>query len=256
VLAAVLLFAALVLPPKPDGHINDYAGVLSSGERQALERSLTEREAATGAQMVIAIFPSLEGESLEDYSIRLAQQWRVGQKTLDNGVILLVFLKERKIRMEVGYGLEPVVTDAVAASIERDRIAPRFREGRYAAGLDAAVAAVFERVGAGAGKPAAPPPPGPGRGGGSTPVVGFVVLLGVILFIVFRNALGGRGAGRSGYTAGGQGWQAPVIMSLPWWLGRGRGGGGGFGGGGFGGGGGGFSGGGGGFGGGGASGDW
>ena len=102
VLAAVLLFAALVLPPRPDAHVNDYASVLSSAERQALERSLTEREAATGAQMVIAIFPSLEGESLEDYSVRLAQQWRVGQKALDNGVVLLVFLKERKIRMEVG----------------------------------------------------------------------------------------------------------------------------------------------------------
>src|SRR5215470_4637372 len=104
--------------------------------RQALERRLTERESATGVQMVIAIFPALEGESLEDYSIRLAQQWRIGQKKLDNGVILLVFLDDRKVRLEVGYGLEPVVTDAAAAQIIRENIAPRFREGRYAAGLD------------------------------------------------------------------------------------------------------------------------
>src|SRR5438067_10745929 len=69
--------------------------------------------------MVIAIFPSLEGESLEDFGIRLAERWRIGQKSLDNGVILLVFVKERRVRMEVGYGLEPVLTDALASPIVR-----------------------------------------------------------------------------------------------------------------------------------------
>src|SRR5438876_2583039 len=112
--------------------------------------------------MVIAIFPSLEGESLEDVSIRLAEQWKVGRKGVDNGVVLVVFLKERKLRIEVGYGLEPVITDIVSAAIIRDAIAPRFREQRYAAGLDAAVDAVFARIGGGPPpKPAAPrAPPG------------------------------------------------------------------------------------------------
>jgi uncharacterized protein len=107
---------------------------------------LADRERATGVQMVIAVFQSLEGESLEDYSIRLAQQWRIGQKGLDNGLILLVFLQERKVRVEVGYGLEPTITDVVASQVIRESIAPRFREGRYAAGLEAAVAAVFQRI--------------------------------------------------------------------------------------------------------------
>ena len=105
--------------------------------------------------MFMAIFPSLEGDSVEDVAVRLEERWKVGRKGLSNGVLLVVFLKERKLRIEVGYGLEPVITDAVAASIIRDVIAPRFREQRYAAGLDAAVDAVFARIGGG---PAPPPP--------------------------------------------------------------------------------------------------
>ena len=117
---------------------------------------MTERERATGAQMVIAIFPSLEGESLEDFSIRLAERWRVGDKKLDNGVIFLVFVQERRIRLEVGYGLEPVLPDAVASQIIREQIGPRFREGRWADGLMAAVDAVFARIDT---RGATPPPP-------------------------------------------------------------------------------------------------
>jgi uncharacterized protein len=249
VLAAALAFAALAIPAAPGGHVNDYAGALSAGDRQALERRLTERESATGAQMVVAIFPSLQGESLEDYAIRLAQQWRVGQKKLDNGVILLVFLAERKARMEVGYGLEAVVTDAVAAQIIREAIAPPFRERRYAAGIEAAVSAVFARV-TSTGPDGSAPRGGAGRGGSAMTVVAFVILLAVIAFILLQEMFGARRvARRNVYTAGGGGWSAPVILPLPWW----RGGGGGSGGGGDDGG---FSGGGGGFGGGGASGDW
>ena len=245
-LSAVVVLAALTIPPAPAAHLNDYARVLGRDDQQTLERRLTEQENATGTQMVVAIFKSLEGESLEDYSIRLAQQWRIGQKKLDNGVILLVFLAERKVRLEVGYGLEPVVTDAVAAQIIRESIAPRFREGRYAAGLDAAVGAVYARIRPG-GAPQAKP--ARGSGGPSLPVVGFFGILGVIAFILLREAFSAqRVARRNVYTAGGGGWHAPVILPTPWW-----GGGGGSGGGG---GGGDFSGGGGSFGGGGASGDW
>jgi uncharacterized protein len=198
--------------------------------------------------MVIAVFASLEGESLEDYSIRLAQQWRIGQKGLDNGLILLVFLKERKVRVEVGYGLEPTITDLVAAQIIRERIAPRFREGQYAAGLEAAVAAVFERIETGASPTRAKPK------GTRAPLVGLVAflgILGVIAVILFQEAFSSRRhLQRNGFTGGRGGWVPPVIVAPPWgggWGGRSGGGGDG----------GGFSGGGGGsFGGGGASGDW
>jgi uncharacterized protein len=230
--------------------VTDAAGLLAPAAAQRLEARLAERERATGTQMVIAIFPSLQGESLEDFGVRLAERWRVGQKGLDNGVILIVFAQDRKLRFEVGYGLEPVIPDAEAGRIIREVIAPHFRQQRYAQGLDAAVTAVFARV----EKPGAPPPRAR-RDGSRLPVVGIVVLGLIIAFIVFARARGRTGA----YTAGRSGWGAPMVF-LPPWFGGGRGGGswgGGFsGGGGSSGGGGGFSGGGGSFGGGGASGDW
>ena len=233
--------------------MNDYAQLLSADAHRRLESRLAEREQATGAQMVLAIFPSLEGESLEDFSIRLAQQWRVGQKGLDNGVILLLFVKERRVRLEVGYGLEPVVTDAVSAQIIREAIAPRFREQRYAAGLEAAVEAVYARV----ETRGAPPsdtrrgvPRAPRHAFGVSPwTLGLLAIFGVIGLMLAREASGGR-ARRHGYTAGGRrGWDSPsgIVPPIFSGWGGGRGGGGDSGG---------FSSGGGSFGGGGASGSW
>jgi len=98
--------AALSVPPPPARRVNDYAGALAPADRDRLERQLMAREATSRNQVVVAVFRSLAGESLEGYSIRLAQAWRIGQKGLDNGVIFLVFLDDRKMRIEVGYGLE------------------------------------------------------------------------------------------------------------------------------------------------------
>ncbi len=225
--------------------MNDYARLLPADAHRRLETRLAEHEQATGAQMVLAIFPSLEGESLEDFGIRLAQQWRVGQKSLDTGVILLVFVKERRVRLEVGYGLEPVVTDAVAAQIIRESIAPRFREQRYAAGLEAAVEAVYARI------EARGAPPAPRHTFGVSPwTLGVLAIFGFIGLMLAREASGGR-ARRHGYTAGGRrGWDSPSVIVPPIFRGwgGGRGGGGGDSGG--------FTSGGGSFGGGGASGDW
>jgi len=194
--------------------------------------------------MVIAIFRSLEGENLEDFSIRLAQKWRIGQKGLDNGVILLVFVQDRKVRLEVGYGLEPIVTDAVAGRIIREVIAPRFREQRYAAGLEGAVDALFSRLAPSAGTPS--PPGSRPRSDVVPPAIQlflalfFLGIAGLTLVLVLREA------GRRFYTGSRHGWSSG-FWGLP-----GRGGSGWSGGGSFGG----FSGGGGSFGGGGASGGW
>lgn len=133
--------------------MNDYAGLLARAERERLEAKLAERERATGAQMAIALFRSLEGESLEDVASRLFQQWRLGRKGLDNGVLLVVFVNDRKLRLEVGYGLEAVVPDAAAGQIIREAITPRFREKRWAAGLEAAVDAVYARIASPKGDP-------------------------------------------------------------------------------------------------------
>jgi uncharacterized protein len=198
--------------------------------------------------VVVAIFPSLEGESVEDFSIRLAEKWRVGQKGLDDGAILLVFVQEKKVRIEVGYGLEGAIPDIEAARIIREVIAPHFREGRYGAGLDAAARAIYSKV---EGKPPAERR-GAARGRGSKfPLVGilaFGAIIAVIAAMLVREAATRRGLNRGGYTAGSGGWGILPLIILSGMGGRGRSGGDDAGGG--------FSGGGGTFGGGGASGDW
>src|SRR3989475_12850459 len=158
--AAVVAQAALPIPKAPGGRINDYAGVLSAEDRARLEDKLRAREQGSSNQVVVAIFRSLQGESLEDYSIRLAQAWRIGQKGLDNGVILLVFIDDRKMRIEVGYGLEGNLTDAVSSSILRDVVAPRFREKRIADGIGAGLDAIDQAI---AGTYQRPAPPSRGR---------------------------------------------------------------------------------------------
>jgi uncharacterized protein len=237
--------AALRIPPPPDRRLNDYAGVLSAADRDRLEQKLIAGEAGSRNQIVVAIFRSLQGGSLEDYSIRLAQAWRIGQKGLDNGVIFLVFLDDRKTRIEVGYGLEGNLTDAISSSILRDVVAPRFREGRIADGIGAGLDAIERAI---AGTYVRPPAADRGKRAGE---IGARELLALafVLFLIFAIVQGRmqtNAVRRRGWTGSSRGWGGPFI------------GGGGFGGGGFGGGssGGGFSGGGGSFGGGGSSGSW
>jgi uncharacterized protein len=203
--------------------------------------------------MAIAVFKSLEGESLEDVANTLFQKWRLGQKKLDNGVLLVVFVQDRKLRLEVGYGLEAVLPDAEASQIIRGALAPRFREQDYAAGLEAATIAVYERI-----KPGSTPPEelqrraesSRRRQQGGSPNLYLLLLLAFIALTV--GGLAWEASHQRGYTAGRRGW---TSSGGPWY-GGGWGGGGGYSGGGGFGGGGGFSGGGGSSGGGGASGSW
>ena len=227
--------------------------MLSPTDGARLEQVLADGERETGAQIVVAVFDSLEGESLEDFSIRLAEKWRVGRKELDNGAIVAVFVRDRKVRIEVGYGLEGAIPDIEAARVIREVIAPRFREGRYAAGLEDAARALYARI------EKVPPaerkgtPHGRDTGVHAWSVLGFFAIIVIIAIMLFREAATTRGfVGRRGYTATGRGWGVPPIIFFP--PGGRRGGG--WGGWGGGGGGGGFTPGGGSFGGGGASGDW
>jgi len=246
VLLAAPAAAALRIPPPPDRRINDYAGALAPADRDRLEQALIAREATSRNQVVVAIFRSLEGESLEDYSIRLAQAWRIGQKGLDNGVIFLVFLDDRKMRIEVGYGLEGSLTDAVSSSILRDVVAPRFRAGQVADGIGAGLDAIDRAI---AGTYVRPPDAGKGRRQGDIGWRELLALLFVFFLIVslVTNRMQQAALRRRGWTGGSTGWGGPFIGGGG--LGGGWGGGGGSSGGGF-------SGGGGSFGGGGSSGSW
>ena len=135
---------ALSIPEKPQSYVNDYARLLSPAAHQTLETVLADFEKETTNQIVVAIFDSLEGQSLEDFSIRLAGQWKIGTKKNSNGVILVIFKQDRKVRIEVGYGLEGALPDAVASQIIRHTIVPAFREGDFDRGVTDAVEAIIQ----------------------------------------------------------------------------------------------------------------
>ena len=252
--AAILAVAAsafaLDCPPKPPQWYNDPAGLLDAASADALNRKLSDFEQQSGAQFIIYVLPSLEGDAIERFTVDCAQKWGVGQKKYDNGLIVFVFVKEKKIRVEVGYGLEGSVTDAYSSRVIREYIAPHFQTGDYAGGLNAGADALMAKIRGGeAPVPPLQPAGGQGTSSGASGVDPIFLIVIVIIFFVFILPLLRRGGG-----CGGCFW--PMMF-----MGGGRGGGftlggggGGFssGGGGFGG----FSGGGGGFGGGGATGGW
>ncbi len=278
--------------PRLSGHVVDETGTLTAQERSSLERTLADYEQRKGSQVVVLLIDSTEPESIEEFSIRLADQWKLGRKGVDDGVIVIAALRDRRMRIEVGYGLEGVLPDAVTKRIIAEIIAPRFREGAYAAGLQAGV----ERMLSVMEGEALPAPKRRQAGPEANGALIVLVALGILIGLLIRVVLSGRPAARSvvgassavslfvvgiiltGLVAAAAGAFALFVASRAgsgtgWGSGRGgmRGGGlggfarggmwggglGGFGGGGIGGGGfGGLSGGGGGFGGGGASGSW
>ncbi|HEX9500934.1 MAG TPA: TPM domain-containing protein, partial [Thermoanaerobaculia bacterium] len=137
---------ALDVPPPPTAFVTDKAGVLNENDARALSEKLAAFEQRTGAQFIIYVFPTLGGEVLEDFTIRCAERWKVGNKKFDNGLILFVFVKDRKLRIEVGYGLEGTITDAFSRRVIEQYIAPHFRQGDYAGGLNAAAEALMAEI--------------------------------------------------------------------------------------------------------------
>lgn len=280
---ASLPAVALDVPPL-SGRIVDQAHVLPPAVVERLTADLAAHEANTSNQVAVLIISSLEGEPLFDFSHRVATAWKLGRKGSDNGVLLLVSIKDRHIRLEVGYGLEGMLTDARSAQIIRNEIVPRFRAGDVPAGVTAGVQAILRTI---EGTYRAPEHPAAAPSSSDTFAnVAFAVILGIVVGLFFSRAnrvVGPVVGGGLSFLAAP--WVIPaliagavslVLVGLLSGLGQGAGSGrrrngspfdgtwfstqqGGWGGGGFGrsfGGSGGFSGGGGDFGGGGASGDW
>jgi uncharacterized protein len=138
--------AAALEVPLLKGHINDYAGMLSPGKAAALEQQLRSFEQSDSTQIVVLTIPTLDGENIEDFSIKVAESWKIGQKGKDNGVLLLIAKAERKVRIEVGRGLEGTLTDLVSGRIIRSDIAPRFKAGDIDGGTAAGVASIMAVV--------------------------------------------------------------------------------------------------------------
>lgn len=131
---------------EPVGYVNDFAQILSPSYRQSLEQELNDFENETTAEIAVVTINSLEGNSLEDYAVRLFEQWKIGKKEKDNGLLILIAMEERQIRIEVGYGLEPVITDGRAGRIIREKMNPVFRENNYDQGVRLAVEQIKDYI--------------------------------------------------------------------------------------------------------------
>jgi uncharacterized protein len=264
--------------PKLEARVTDLTGTLTAAQQSELEQKLADFEARKGAQIAVLIVPTTHPEEIEQYSIRVVEQWRLGRKKVDDGVLLIVAKNDRRVRIEVGYGLEGALPDAIANRIITETIRPLFAQNDFYGGISAGVDQITRVV---AGE-ALPEPDHAWRGGGSRRISGFLPFLIVAVLVgssVLRAVLGRPlGAAVTGGIAGLLVWflagliGAAVLASIgafvfsllagmnggSRWSSLGRGGGLGGWGGGMGGsmGGGGFGGGGGGFGGGGSSGSW
>lgn len=140
IFVTIQLFALEV--PKLRKRVNDNADILTPYQEMELEQKLQTVEAKTSSQIAVLTINSLQGENLEDYSMRVAEQWKLGQQEFDNGALLLIALKEKKIRIEVGYGLESIITDLKSGYIIRNLIVPPFKEGNYFKGISAGSIAI------------------------------------------------------------------------------------------------------------------
>ena len=276
-LLAVPAWAQVAVPPLK-GRATDLTGTLKPEQVASLEQMLRSFEERKGSQIAVLMVRTTAPETIEQYALRVAEQWQVGRKKVDDGVVLVVAKDDRTVRIEVGYGLEGVLNDATANRIIREVIVPRFREGDFYGGISAAVERMIRVID---GEPLPEPRPGPQVEGGTLQMLPVLFILALVGGAILRRALGRVfGSLATGGAVGIVAWLLVgtlaialiaallgFLFTLVGGLGTGRryygglpGGYGGWGGGGFGGGGsgggGGFSGGGGSFGGGGASGRW
>jgi uncharacterized protein len=195
--AGVLLIAGVALlaprahaqPPVPplEQRVTDLTGTLSAEQRAALETKLEAFEAETGSQIAVLMLPTTQPETIEQYGIRVAEEWQIGRGGVDDGVVLLVAKDDRRLRIEVGYGLEGAVPDALARRIIAERIVPRFYEDDYAGGVDAGAEALMALIrGEGLPAPAAPQNQAPDAWG----AVPLLLMLAAVLAPMFRRMFG------------------------------------------------------------------
>ncbi len=206
--------------PQYRGWVNDFANIIPSYYEEKIVLVCIEVKKKTGAEIAVVTVNDMGGASLEDYSVRLFEEWGIGEKDKDNGVLFLVALKERRVRIEVGYGLEHVLTDGLCGQIRDQYLIPNFREGRYGKGFYQGVVAaagfIAKDMGvviSGVPQPTATTTSRRARGGGG---VLFIIIL-IFLTIITRGRIlpwiflgsflggGGRGGGWGGFSGGGFG---------------------------------------------------
>ena len=192
----ILLFCCLPLAgycldvPRLQGYVNDHAGMISPSAKSKIEEELRAFEQSDSTQIVILTIPSLEGENIEEFGIKVAEAWKIGQQQKDNGVLLIVSKRERKIRVEVGRGLEGKLTDLMAGRIIDQVIKPRFKQGDFDGGLITGVSALIDAT---RGEFKVEQRPGKGRQKGLPPFLTIFLFLGVFTLILgsISRILGG-----------------------------------------------------------------
>jgi uncharacterized protein len=205
-LVAVAAWAQLAVPPLT-GRVTDLTGTLTREQQAGLDRMLQEFEARKGTQLAVLILPTTKPESIEQFALRVGEQWKIGRKKVDDGAILVVAKDDRAVRIEVGYGLEGVLNDATASRIIREIIVPRFREGDFYGGINAGVDRMMRVID---GEPLpAPEAPQPQVGGGIGQSLPILLMAALFVGGLLRAMLG-RVFGSM--TAGG------VVGMLAWLL--------------------------------------
>jgi uncharacterized protein len=206
-LLAINSQAAEIIPPKPTAYFNDYAGVVSKEAASRFNEQLAQFERETSNQLVVAVFPKMQSDSdVADYTQRVAQAWGVGQKDQRNGAVLFVFVQDRKMFIQVGYGLEGALPDVTCFDITEYRIKPHFRSNDYEGGLAAGIDSILQAIRGeykGSGKTHAE------RGAANNPGIGgfifFVIFIIVIISIIRSRKRGYRYSGFGGPFIGGWG---------------------------------------------------
>jgi uncharacterized protein len=247
--AAVSVSAAALTFPELTGRVVDDAGILDPATKTALERKLADFDAKTTGQLVVVTLKSLQGTSIEDYGYQLGRHWQIGQKEKNTGALLIVAPNERKVRIEVGYGFEGTLTDAVSKLIIENSIIPRLRASDFAGGIGRGVDDIIQAVSVDSEEWKARAKQRPDDQPDMADLLTFLFFMVILFMIVGSIARQGRAQAGPARRGGPRG---PIILPMPGSWGRSGsswgGSSGGFGGG--------FSGGGGSFGGGGASGSW
>ena len=229
VLSSFLAFSQRKVPEHGGTWVRDEANVLSPGAVGELNAILKAHRDSTSDQIAVYIIPSLDGDDIDDYSNRVFKEWKLGQADKDNGVLFLISVRDKLMRIEVGQGLEGVLTDAQSSRINRNQVAPHFRVGDYDGGVIQGVGAIMQTI-AGTYVNEDPPQQQQRRSGKRSPL-SYVIILIFILIAAFRRKGGGGGGG--GYVA--RGMMGGMMMGGGFGRSSGSwgGGGGDFGGGGF-----------------------
>ena len=204
--------AQLAIPEHAGQWVHDEAHVLSAATVSQIEAALKYERDSTSNQIALLILPSLEGEPIEEFSLRVAEKWKIGQKKKDNGVLMLIAINDKKMRIETGYGLEGVLTDALSSRINRNEMAPYFRQGDFDSGVKAGVIAVIQAI---KGEYVNDEPVQQTRRRSKKSSPWFTLLIIIVIAIISSRNRKGGGGGSGGY------WTAAAAGSL---LGRGFGG--------------------------------